>query len=127
MLTDQCNLNCPFCWQKKSGINLGTFTPELIDKKIVNGDYQFVFVNLAAKLESILKTKFKLDGTLWERLTVAKKEKLIDRNIVYDLLTFKENRNAYIHPEERDANFQPDDIRRWSKEIFELGKEEDKK
>ena len=32
MLTDQCNLNCPFCWQKKSGINLGTFTPELIDK-----------------------------------------------------------------------------------------------
>lgn len=86
-----------------------------------------MFVNLAAKLESILKTKFKLDGTLWERLTVAKKEKLIDCNIVYDLLTFKENRNAYIHPEDRDANFQPDDIRRWSKEIFELGKEEDKK
>ena len=107
--------------------NPNNITPELIDKKIVNGDYQFVFVNLAAKLESILKTKFKLDGTLWERLTVAKKEKLIDRNIVYDLLTFKENRNAYIHPEERDDNFQPDDIRRWSKEIFELGKEEDKK
>lgn len=107
--------------------NPNNITPELIDKKIVNGDYQFVFVNLAAKLESILKTKFKLDGTLWERLTVAKKEKLIDRNIVYDLLTFKENRNAYIHPEDRDANFQPDDIRRWSKEIFELGKEKDKK
>lgn len=32
MLTDECNLNCSFCWQKRSGVQLGTFTVEMIDK-----------------------------------------------------------------------------------------------
>ena len=98
---------------------------ELIEKKIVSGDYQFVFVNLSAKLEIILKNKFKLDGKLSDMLSEARRSGAIERNFATDLHDFRENRNAYIHPEDRTANFKADDLRRWSKEIFEL--EEEKK
>ena len=42
--------------------NPNNIKPELVEKKITSGDYQFVFVNLSAKLEIILKNKYKLDG-----------------------------------------------------------------
>ena len=42
--------------------NPNNIKPEVIEKKIVAGDYQFVFVNLSAKLEMILKNKYQLDG-----------------------------------------------------------------
>lgn len=93
---------------------------ELIDKKIANGEYQFVFVNLSAKLESILKTKYNLDGKLSDMLSEAGSNKLIDKNIISDLHNFRENRNANIHPENRTANYKADDLRRWTKEIFDL-------
>lgn len=32
MLTDKCNLNCPFCWQKHGVPVYGTYTKELIDE-----------------------------------------------------------------------------------------------
>lgn len=117
------NINDDFNMQDEALKNPNKVSQELIERKIIEGDYQFVFVNLAAKLESILKNKFMLDGPLWEKLAAARKDKLIDENIVSDLFEFKNNRNAYIHPEDRKANFQPDDVRRWSKEIFELSKE----
>ena len=43
--------------------NPNNLKPELIEKKIASGEYQFVFVNLSAKLETILKTKYKLELT----------------------------------------------------------------
>lgn len=98
---------------------------ELIDKKITSGDYQFVFVNLSAKLEMILKNKFKLDGKLSDMLSEVRRTGKVDRTIASDLHDFRENRNAFIHPEDRTPNFKSDDIRRWAKEIFEL--EEDEK
>lgn len=97
---------------------------ELIEKKINSGDYQFVFVNLSAKLESILKNKYELEGKLSDMLSEARKSGIIDRNIVNDLHEFRENRNAYIHPEDRTSNFKVDDLRRWNEEIFELGEDE---
>ncbi len=103
--------------------NPNNIKPELIEKKITSGDYQFVFVNLSAKLEIILKNKFKLDGKLSDMLSEARRSGAIDRAIATDLHDFRENRNAYIHPEDRTANFKADDLRRWSKEIFELGEE----
>lgn len=98
---------------------------ELIEKKIVSGDYQFVFVNLSAKLETILKNKYKLNGKLSDMLSAARKIGAIERETIADLHSFRENRNAYIHPEERTSNFKVDDLRRWTKKIFEL--EEEKK
>ncbi len=98
---------------------------ELIEKKIVSGDYQFVFVNLAAKLEMILKNKCHLEGKLSGMLSEARRSGIIDKKIISDLHDFRENRNAFVHPEDRTANFTPDDLRRWSDEIFDL--EEDEK
>ncbi len=98
---------------------------ELIDKKITSGDYQFVFVNLSAKLEMILKNKFRLEGKLSDMLSEARRSGKIDKSIASVLHDFRENRNAFIHPEDRTPKFKPDDMRRWSKEIFEL--EEDEK
>ena len=98
---------------------------ELIEKKIVSGDYQFVFVNLAAKLEMLLKNKYNLDGKLSDMLSEARRSGIIDKKIISDLHDFRENRNAFVHPEDRTANFTPDDLRRWSDEIFDL--EEDEK
>ena len=103
--------------------NPNNIKPELVEKKITSGDYQFVFVNLSAKLEIILKNKYKLDGKLSDMLSEARRSGAIERNIATDLHDFRENRNAYIHPEDRTANFKADDLRRWSKEIFELGEE----
>lgn len=103
--------------------NPNNIKPELIEKKIVSGDYQFVFVNLSAKLEIILINKYKLEGKLSEMLSEARRTGNIEREIVTDLHNFRENRNAYIHPENRELNFNADDLRRWSKEIFELGEE----
>lgn len=105
--------------------NPNNIKPEVIEKKIVAGDYQFVFVNLSAKLEMILKNKYQLDGTLSDMLSEARRSGVIDKNIVSDLHDFRENRNAFIHPEDRTANFTVDDLRRWAKEIFDL--EEDDK
>ena len=101
--------------------NPNNIKPELIEKKIVSGDYQFVFVNLSAKLEIILKKKYKLEGKLSDMLSEARRTGAIEREIATDLHDFRENRNAYIHPEDRTSNFKADDLRRWSKEIFELG------
>ncbi|MCM1131058.1 MAG: hypothetical protein NC310_03205 [Roseburia sp.] len=103
--------------------NPNNIKPELIDKKITSGDYQFVFVNLSAKLEIILKNKYGLDGKLSDMLSEARRSGVIERSIATDLHDFRENRNAYIHPEDRTSNFKADDLRRWSKEIFELGEE----
>ncbi len=100
--------------------NPNNIKPELIDKKISSGDYQFVFVNLSARLEFILKNKYKLDGTLSDMLSQARRDSLIDKNIVSDLHDFRENRNANIHPEDRKANYNANDLRRWAKEIFDL-------
>ena len=99
--------------------------PELIEKKITSGEYQFVFVNLSAKLEIILKNKFNLSGKLSDMLSDARRSGLIDKATISDLHDFRENRNVYIHPEDRTPNFKTDDLRRWSKEIFELEEEKE--
>ncbi|MCF0217580.1 MAG: hypothetical protein HUJ42_00845 [Malacoplasma sp.] len=99
--------------------------PELIEKKITSGDYQFVFVNLSAKLEIILKNTYKLNGKLSEMISDARKKDIISKSIESDLHTFRENRNVYTHAEERSFNFKPDDLRRWSKQIFELENKKD--
>lgn len=93
---------------------------ELIEKKISSGDYQFVFVNLSAKLESILKNKYKLAGKLSDMLNDAKSKKLIDKKIVADLHDFRDNRNANVHPVDRTPKFDANDLRRWACEIFDL-------
>ena len=100
--------------------NPNNVKPELIEKKIASGEYQFVFVNLSAKLETILKTKHNLDGKLSDMLSEARKNGIIEKSIISDLHEFRENRNAYVHPEDRTANYNADDLRRWAMEIFDL-------
>ena len=100
--------------------NPNNLKPELIEKKIASGEYQFVFVNLSAKLETILKNKYKLDGKLSDMLNDARSNGIIDKKIISDLHDFRDNRNAYVHPEDRTSNYNADDLRRWSKEIFDL-------
>lgn len=104
--------------------NPNNLKQELIEKKISSGEYQFVFVNLSAKLETILKNKYKLEGKLSDMLNDARANGIIDKKIISDLHDFRDNRNANIHPEDRTANYNADDLRRWSKEIFDLGVEE---
>lgn len=98
---------------------------ELINKKIDFGDYQYAFVNLSAKLELILKDKFKLSGKLSEMLSEARRNNLVDRDIATDLHDFREVRNSFAHVDGKAHKFTPDDLRRWCDEIFVL--EEDKK
>lgn len=100
--------------------NPNNLNPELIEKKIASGEYQFVFVNLSAKLETILKNKYKLDGKLSDMLNDARSNGIIDKKIISDLHDFRDNRNAYVHPEDRTSNYNADDLRRWSNEIFDL-------
>lgn len=116
-------INDYFNMEESAAKNPNNIKLDLVEKKITTGDYQFVFVNLAAKLEAILKNVYKLDGTLSEMLSEARRTKAIDREIVGDLHDFRENRNAFIHPEDRTAKFAVDDLRRWAKEIFDLGEE----
>lgn len=54
----------------------------------------------------------------------ARKNGSIDKAIATDLHDFRENRNAFIHPEDRTSSFKSDDLRRWCKEIFELEDDE---
>lgn len=100
--------------------NPNNLQPELIEKKISSGEYQFVFVNLSAKLETILRNKYKLEGKLSDMLNEARSSGIIDKNIISDLHDFRSNRNANIHPEDRVATYDADDLRRWAKEIFDL-------
>ena len=93
---------------------------DLIEKKISSGEYQFVFVNLSAKLETILRNKYKLEGKLSDMLNDARSNGIIDKKIVSDLHDFRDNRNANVHPEDRTANYDANDLRRWAKEIFDL-------
>lgn len=93
---------------------------DLIEKKIVSGDYQFVLINLAAKLDLLLKEKFKLKGTLSDKLNEARKEKYLSNDIVSDLHIFRGNRNALAHPEDRQVIYDANDLRRWSQEIFDI-------
>ncbi len=98
---------------------------ELINRKIDSGDFQYAFVNLSAKLELILKDKFKLSGKLSEMLSEARRNNLFDRDIATDLHDFREVRNSFAHVDGKAHKFTPDDLRRWCDEIFVL--EEDKK
>jgi hypothetical protein len=100
--------------------NPNNLKPELIEKKISSGEYQFVFVNLSAKLETILKNKYKLEGKLSDMLNDARSNGIIDKKIVSDLHDFRDNRNANVHPEDRTSNYDANDLRRWAKEIFDL-------
>lgn len=100
--------------------NIKNLKPELIEKKISSGDYQFVFVNLSQKLENILKDKYDLDGRLTDRLDNARRNGIIDKKIASDLFDFKDNRNANVHHEDRKSNFDANDLRKWAKEIFDL-------
>jgi hypothetical protein len=95
-------------------------TKELIDKKINSGDYQFVLINLSTKLELILGLNYGCEGNLSDRLNQARKEKMIDKNIIADLHLLRENRNALVHPEDRKENFSSDDLRRWNDLVFSL-------
>ena len=56
-------------------------------------------------------------------LNDARSYAIIDKNIISDLHDFRDNRNANVHPEDRTPNYNANDLRRWSKEIFELGEE----
>ncbi len=100
--------------------NPNNIKKELIEKKIISGDYQLVLINLSVKLESILKNKYNLKGKLSDMLNEVRKHSFIGKSIIDDLYLFKENRNAYIHPSDRTSNFNVEDLRRWSKEIFDL-------
>lgn len=100
--------------------NPNSIKSEIIERKINAGEFQYVFVNLSGKLESILRAKFGLSGTLSDMLSEARKQKLINKDIVSDLHDFREARNASVHIDAPRAAFNPSDLRRWSKEIFEL-------
>lgn len=120
-------INDDFNMQDEALKNPNKISKELIFDKIDKGEYQFAFVNLSAKLESILKTKYSLSGKLSDMLSEARNNKLIDRSIISDLHNFRENRNAVIHPEDRTPNFKIEDLRRWANEIFDLCKMEENK
>lgn len=105
--------------------NPNNIKSEVIERKINAGEFQYVFVNLSGKLESILKTKFGLNGTLSDMLSEARKQQLINKDIVSDLHDFREARNSSVHIDAPHAAFTPGDLRRWSKEIFELEKGKD--
>ena len=100
--------------------------PEVIEKKINAGEFQYVLVNLSGKLEAILRSEFGLSGTLSDMLSEARRQKMIDKAIASDLHDFREARNANVHQGAPSARFAPDDLRRWSAEIFALTKREEK-
>lgn len=100
--------------------------PEVIEKKINAGEFQYVLVNLSGKLEAILQSEFGLSGTLSDMLSEARRQKMIDKAIASDLHDFREARNANVHQGAPAARFAPDDLRRWSAEIFALTKREEK-
>lgn len=100
--------------------NPNNIQQDLIDKKISSGEFQFVFVNLSIKLETILKEQYNLSGKLSKMLNIAKKEKLIDSNILNDLNDFRESRNLTIHSTDKTKNYSVADLKRWAKEIFDL-------
>ena len=93
---------------------------DLIEKKIVSGDYQFVLINLSAKLDLLLTEKFNVTGTLADKLNASRKNKDLSKEVVADLHELRENRNALAHPEDRTENYTADDLRRWSKEVFDI-------
>lgn len=98
---------------------------ELISKKIDSGEYQFALINLSAKLELLLKTRFNLNGKLSDMLSEARKTGVIEKGVATDLHDFREVRNSYTHVDDREHEFTPNDLRRWCEEIFTL--EENKK
>ena len=98
---------------------------DTIIKKIECGEYQFVLVNLSAKLETILKDKYSLTGKLSEMLSLARTKGLISKDVINDLHDFRETRNSYVHVDGNVKEFRPDDLRRWCDEIFKLGGEDD--
>ena len=105
--------------------NPNNIKAEIIERKIVSGEYQYALVNLSGKLETMLRTKFGLDGALSVMLSEARNQKLLDEGLVSDLHRFRIARNAQVHFNTLEEEFTADDLRRWSKEIFELeeGKE----
>ena len=100
---------------------------DLIEKKIKAGEYLYVLVNLSARLEFILKSKYDLNGNLFPMLKDAESKELIDVNILKDLDRFRENRNAVVHSGKQNSDYTADDLRRWSKEIFDLERDKNGK
>jgi len=57
----------------------------------------------------------------------AESKELIDVNILKDLDRFRENRNAVVHSGKQNSDYTADDLRRWSKEIFDLERDKNGK
>ena len=120
-----CGINDEFNMTDSALSNPKAVKEETILKKIDSGEYQFVFVNLSAKLETILKEKYTLTGKLSEMLSKARAKGLISKSVVNDLHDFREARNSCVHAVENAIKFESDDLRRWCEEIFQLGGEKD--
>lgn len=108
---------------KNAQKNPQDISKDLIDKKIASGGYQYVLVNLSIKLESILSKKFGCEGSLIDMLKQAKNEDKIDEPTFQELDDMRDNRNAVVHPENRKTSFVPDDLRKWTKIVFDLDKQ----
>ncbi len=100
--------------------NASKVNKDVLLKKIDNGDYQYVLINLASKLESILQNNYNLAGSLADMLNEARNTSVINKDIISDLHLLRENRNALAHPNDRTANYNADDLRKWVDEVFNL-------
>ena len=119
------NINDEFNMLDSALSNPMAIKREIVLKKIDSGEYQFVLVNLSAKLETTLKDKYSLTGKLSEMLSTAKAKGLISKDIINNLHDFRETRNSCVHVDGNVKEFKPDDLRRWCDEIFKLGGKDD--
>lgn len=112
MLTDECNQNCNYCWQKAGCPNYGTFTEENINKVIEYfyknyNEYSLVYGILGGEptlypnlLEALAKKSYELYDKLSMRVytngKIEQKDKLLDICDKYENISFQVSDNYDI-------------------------------
>jgi hypothetical protein len=114
--------------EKNAELNPGSITQNFVSSKILAGDYRSAIMNLSIKLESILKTNYKLKGKLSDMIDDANKNKIIDDIKHKELSDFRKIRNSFgAHYQSENIVVKAADLEDLNKTIFDLIKIKEEK
>jgi len=110
-------LNNLFVEEKNAASNPKSIDKKFVLSKINKNDYFSAVVYLFAKLEWLLKTEYKLSGSM--DVMINELSNIEDlKPFVQDLHQFRKARNSYIHPDDRKLIIEESDLLKWTTIVF---------
>lgn len=110
-------LNNLFTEEKNAASNPKSIDQKFVLSKINKNDYFSAVIYLFTKLEWLLKTEYKLSGSMDVMINELSNIEAL-KPFVSDLHQFRKARNSYIHPDDRKIVIEESDLLKWTNIVF---------